>query len=197
MVSSLTPTERPTRRDPALGYFLDKYQGVSGWWDAAVELSNMSSRGVSLTRELVDYVATKHNLKAFDEWLAERTPKPAKPVPRSWVYFIRVSDRVKIGTSADPAQRAVALSLRVKDVHAVMEGDRKVEKALHAKFSEHRIDDTEWFMWCQEIEQFVASHADAFTRDHPAYKPGSTSTVRDGYAALARAIGVAGLDNRG
>lgn len=185
LVARLTPEQKPTRRDPMLGYFIDEYWGISGSDAAAVELANMMNAGVKLTREIVDHVAKKHNLAHLRNMLREKAPAPTPAPLAKWVYFIRVGDRVKIGTSVNPAQRAVALSLRVKDVIAVMEGDRKVEKSLHAKFAEHRIDDTEWFAWCDEIAHFIDTAADRFTKDHRAYKPGAPEQFRSGYDALA------------
>lgn len=193
MVSNLAPKRETTRMEPMIDYFMERYYGLSGSHNALMELGQMVRAGVKLTPEIVDHVAKRHNVNSFVEWVEENTPAPAplpKPVP--WVYFIKVGDRVKIGTSVNPAQRAVALSLRIKDVLAVMEGDRKLERSLHIKFAQHRIDNTEWFTWCDEIATFVESCADRFTKDHRAYKPGTLSSQYDGYAALARR-----LDNSG
>lgn len=193
IAARLTPEEPPVRRDPVIGYFYEKYWGFSGDTAAAVELADMMRSGVTLTRELVDHVAKKHNIDAFKKFVEEHAPVPEPvPKPTNWVYFIRVEGRVKIGTSTDPARRAVALSLRVNNVHAVIEGDRTLERKLHERFAEHRIDGTEWFVWCDEIAEFVDKYADPFTKDHRAYKPGAATASRAGHAALLQALDIIG-----
>lgn len=190
-----SPDPDSARMEPMIDYFMERYYGLSGSHDALMELGQMVRAGVKLTQEIVDHVAKKNNIDTFKAWVDRNTPPkqtPAKPKSTSWVYFIRVGDRVKIGTSVNPAQRAVSLSLRVNNVLAVMEGGRKLEKSLHVKFAEHRIEDTEWFAWCDPIATFIDSCADPFTRDHRAYKPGAQSSRYDGHAALARR-----LDNGG
>jgi hypothetical protein len=191
MASHVTPDVNPSRRrEPMIDYFMENYWGYDGDVPTLHELGDMVRRGVTLTPELVDYVFRKHSLDGLRRWVEHK--KPPKKGPQPWVYFIRVGDRVKIGTSVDPANRAVSLSLRVKDVLAVIEGDQKLERQLHKRFEQHRIDDTEWFHWCDEIANWIDNNADRFTRDHMAYRPHAKRTQRDGYAALARA-----LDNGG
>lgn len=193
MGANMMPSRTTSRMEPMIDYFMERYWGLSGDRDALWELGQMVKHGVKLSPEIVDHVATKHNIDGLRKWADERTPAPPPPKPlQPWVYFIRVADRVKIGTSVNPAQRAVALSLRVKDVMAVMEGDRRLERSLHKKFAVHRIDDTEWFIWCDEIAEFVDKCADLFTKDHRAYRPGAPALEYNGYSALARR-----LDNGG
>lgn len=191
--AKFTPEEPPHRREPMIGYFYENYWGYSGDTAAAVELADMMRAGVKLTPELVDHVAKKHNIDAVKRFVQEHAPVP-KPLPKptNWVYFIRVEGRVKIGTSADPARRAVALSLRINNVHAVIEGDRTLERKLHGRFAEHRIDGTEWFVWCDEIEEFIDKYAERFTKDHRAYKPGAATRSRAGHAALLQALDIVG-----
>jgi hypothetical protein len=71
------------------------------------------------------------------------------------VYFIRNGDRVKIGYTTHLAARLSALSLRRDAVVLILDGDRRLESALHSRFAGKRIPRTEWFRWDQEIETFV------------------------------------------
>lgn len=57
------------------------------------------------------------------------------------VYFIRDGDRIKIGYSANPVQRAKALPGQLV---TFTDGDRLTESLLHAEFAHLRIEG-EWF----------------------------------------------------
>jgi hypothetical protein len=59
------------------------------------------------------------------------------------VYYLRFRDRIKIGTTANPAQRFS--SLRHDEVLAFERGDRALEQRRHAEFAALRIPGTEWF----------------------------------------------------
>lgn len=198
LVAPWGPEPEVTRREPLIDYFMGKWWGMVGSREALLELGEMVRKGLPLTEELIDHMAARHvhvaqvRSEGARRLIGGELPRPPKAERPSWVYFMRVDNRVKIGTSVDPAARAVSLSLRVKDVLAVMDGDRKLERSLHAKFAPHRIDDTEWFAWCDEIANFIAQYADPFTKDHRAYKPGARERNRSGYTGL----GVA-LDNGG
>ncbi len=80
-------------------------------------------------------------------------------VPRKrklYTYFISGGDgRVKIGKAVDVARRLKTLqtgSSRVLKLLHVIDGD--VERGLHAKFSQWRIQG-EWFEACEELLAFV------------------------------------------
>lgn len=179
LVAPWAPEPEVTRREPLIDYFMGKWWGMVGSRDALLELGEMVRKGLPLSEELIDHMAARHvrvaqaQAEGARRLIGGELPRPPKPDRPSWVYFIRVGDRVKIGTSVDPASRAVALSLRVKDVLAVMQGDRKLERSLHVKFAGQRIEDTEWFTWSDEIATFIDEYADPFTKDHRAYKPGA------------------------
>lgn len=62
------------------------------------------------------------------------------------VYFIRIGDRVKIGTTTDICQRVAALSLSMDDVALVVPGGRDVEQTYHRRYAQYRVDpNREWF----------------------------------------------------
>ena len=59
------------------------------------------------------------------------------------VYYLRLGDRIKIGTSGNPRGRFA--SLPHDEVLAFERGNRELEQRRHAQFSSHRLANTEWF----------------------------------------------------
>jgi hypothetical protein len=83
-----------------------------------------------------------------------------REVPRSGrhdpiVYFLRNGERIKIGTTTHLAARMTALSLRQSDVLLALDGGRDLEELLHRRFHAHRIGNTEWFNFADEVKSFV------------------------------------------
>lgn len=78
------------------------------------------------------------------------------PPPRvDVVYYLRVADRVKIGTSANPRRRLSALWH--DELLAFERGDRRVEAHRHAQFADERFERTEWF----RLTEPLRAHIDA------------------------------------
>lgn len=73
----------------------------------------------------------------------------------SIVYFLRNGDRVKIGTTRNLRGRVAGLSLRPDNVLFAVSGGIQVERALHERFADLRIGETEWFQFAQPIADFV------------------------------------------
>ncbi|MBE4735724.1 GIY-YIG nuclease family protein [Streptomyces caniscabiei] len=73
----------------------------------------------------------------------------------SIVYFIRNGDRVKIGTTRNLRGRVAGLSLRPDNVLFAVSGGIQVERALHERFADLRVGDTEWFQFAQPIADFI------------------------------------------
>lgn len=83
-------------------------------------------------------------LCAVCEWRVGEPPPEGATVSRvDVVYYLRFRDRIKIGTTANPAQRFS--SLRHDEVLAFERGDRALEQRRHAEFAALRIPGTEWF----------------------------------------------------
>ncbi|MGW0713089.1 GIY-YIG nuclease family protein [Streptomyces sp. NPDC002643] len=62
------------------------------------------------------------------------------------VYFIRMGDRVKIGTTTNLVQRVNALSLALPDVAKVVMGGKEMEALMHERYAEYRVyENREWF----------------------------------------------------
>ncbi len=189
---SLPGTLKPEvhRRHSAVDYLVRTYSGSAAFMDVAMEIREMLDDGLTVSNDLIDHLFKTHQRAHLRRFAAPREGEPA-PVPRvpleSFVYFIRHGDTVKIGVSTDPGKRAAALSLRESNVLAVLPGDRKLERSLHAKFAAHRIGTTEWFAICPEIIDYIDTYAERFTKHHRSRK-GRTSEVSDPYENLARTI---------
>lgn len=151
-----------SRREPMLDYMLTEHGESPGFNEAAFELRAMSDGGVKLTREIVDYVVAKC---ANGHDLLLRREKGEQDVEQ-FVYFLRNEARVKIGISVNPASRASALSFRPTDIIGVISGTAQLERTLHERFAEHRVGNTEWFQWCDEIAKFVDTFAEPLTKRH-------------------------------
>jgi hypothetical protein len=81
---------------------------------------------------------------AVCEWRATELPPEEAAASRvDVVYYLRYRDRIKIGTTANPAQRFAALPH--DEVLAFERGDRRREQQRHTEFAELRIPGTEWF----------------------------------------------------
>ena len=77
--------------------------------------------------------------------------------PPSQIYFIQCGEAVKIGISVKPYERIANLSSanhQKMELLATMDGGRKEEKAMHAKFASYRIK-SEWFRYSAEIDKFI------------------------------------------
>ncbi|MDR6973016.1 GIY-YIG nuclease family protein [Leifsonia shinshuensis] len=83
-------------------------------------------------------------LCAVCEWrVGEPPPDDARTARVDVVYYLRFRDRIKIGTTANPAQRISALPH--DEVLAFERGDRLLEHRRHEQFAHLRIPGTEWF----------------------------------------------------
>ena len=90
---------------------------------------------------------------------AEKLGAPPKEA-KTWVYFIRDGDKVKIGYSGDPRRRMNNIKTHSPlELLAVIPGGTEREAKLHKRFSAHRIPGAkEWFHFVPEIEQYIARY---------------------------------------
>ena len=101
-------------------------------------------------------------LCAVCEWRAGEPPPEGVRASRvDVVYYLRFRDRIKIGTSANPAQRFA--SLQHDEVLAFERGDRVLEQRRHAQFAGPRIPGTEWF----ETDDALLAHVAAVAAGAP------------------------------
>jgi hypothetical protein len=101
-------------------------------------------------------------LCAVCEWRVGEPPPPGATASRvDVVYYLRYRDRIKIGTTANPAQRFSALPH--DEVLAFERGDRTLEQRRHAEFAALRIPGTEWF----ETDARLLAHVATLRDGHP------------------------------
>ena len=92
---------------------------------------------------------------AVCEWVVGQTVDGELPPVRvDVVYYLRLGERVKIGTTANPRQRLAALPY--DELLAFERGDRAVEQRRHTQFAEYRIARSEWFA----VNGVLAAHID-------------------------------------
>jgi len=97
-------------------------------------------------------------------WRVGEYIDPGLPMPRvDVVYYLRLDERVKIGTTYNPRQRFGALKAGVAGTEEVLAfelGDRTVERARHAEFADDRLGTSEWFALTPRIRAHIAVLAD-------------------------------------
>jgi len=71
------------------------------------------------------------------------------------VYFIAHGDRVKIGYTSNLKKRVNGLTLRPDNLLLALAGGPDLERALHARFANDRVDDTEWFQLSPQIKRYI------------------------------------------
>lgn len=91
-------------------------------------------------------------------WRVGAYVDPDLPLPRiDVVYYLRLGDRVKIGTTFTPRQRFAALPH--DEVLAFERGDRTLERTRHVEFADDRLGTSEWFALSPRIRSHVATLA--------------------------------------
>lgn len=101
-----------------------------------------------------------------------RAPLDLTGVHGPRVYFMRNGDRIKIGYTTNLRARLAALCLRSDSVLLLLQGGRDLESALHRYLSEHRMPDTEWFLYAERIHNYIGTMASGHTLpDGPATHP--------------------------
>lgn len=87
---------------------------------------------------------------------AEVEERQRREKARGWVYFIRFSDRIKIGRSGSPTDRLRAIPH--DEVLAIIPGTVDDEQGYHRRFAALRVTG-EWFRAEQELRDFVTALA--------------------------------------
>jgi len=99
---------------------------------------------------------------AFNGDIKDRTLKlkrrrPLKSDHQTYVYFMLVRNRVKIGFSKNPKRRAEDLQTALPDKISVvlkMKGGRELEREMHARFKDLRLG-REWFAYHGALADFI------------------------------------------
>ena len=85
---------------------------------------------------------------------------------KTFVYFMKAGDRVKIGFSVNPRKRAEALQTGVAETIEILctiPGGARVEKHFHARFKDERIG-REWFSYSGTLREFLTGVAEPVWR---------------------------------
>ena len=91
---------------------------------------------------------------AVCEWPHGEHPDGELPPPRvDVVYYLRLGDRLKIGTTVNPRQRFAAI--RHEEVVAFERGDRRLERRRHLEFAEERGGTSEWFAFSDRLHRHI------------------------------------------
>lgn len=81
---------------------------------------------------------------AYCEWVQGQVPdEGGQRIRVNVVYYIRLDERVKIGTTGNLGQRM--RQLWHDEVVAIEPGDRTLEQSRHVQFAEYRLGTSEWF----------------------------------------------------
>jgi len=73
------------------------------------------------------------------------------------VYFLRIGNSVKIGTSTNLRLRLTSLSLLPKNIVLLVPGGLETERLLHRKFKAQHIQG-EWFTHSGELQEFLIAY---------------------------------------
>lgn len=105
----------------------------------------------------------------------ELTPRPQEKMKYSsdsHVYFFQQSDFIKIGWSKGWRTRLATLQRSTPhDIIplAIFRGGMKMERDLHARFSQHRVR-LEWFRDCPEIRDYISFNKSKCCKNAKVYK---------------------------
>lgn len=123
-----------------------------------------------------------------DDLVATATATPVEDllhgVHDSVVYFIANGGRVKIGYTTNLKSRLSALALRSDAVLLTLQGGPELERALHARFTQYRNGNTEWF----ELSPEVFRYASARNAATGAATPTAGAHVPDGRPSIAALV---------
>jgi hypothetical protein len=191
MADPMPRPRRETRRAPIVSYIADHYCDHPGLPTVAMRVNEMLDEGIDVTEPLVDLLF--RNLD--DDWLTQfrsrhqqaRRERQQQLQRAGYVYFIRNGDRIKIGYSRKPAERAKALSLRESNILGVIESKPQFERVCHDMWADIRIGNTEWFAATEHLLEWIKTVA---IKWHYRHASRTTDTSLDGYQRLAAALGL-------
>ncbi|TFV82375.1 GIY-YIG nuclease family protein [Microbacterium sp. dk485] len=134
----------------------ERHLAVAGEWDQRVHgVTDLLPSPCLVCRSRLGVRWPSGWLCAACEWRYGDVPDDDLPPPRvDVVYYLRYSDRVKIGTTANPRQRLAAI--RHDDLLAFERGDRTLEQRRQGEFAADRFEGTEWFRLSERLAAHIA-----------------------------------------
>jgi hypothetical protein len=100
---------------------------------------------------------------------------PNTQLSNQCVYYLKVGDHIKIGTTTNLPRRLAAYPPE-SEVLGTEAGGPTVEKHRHQQFHAHLAWGREWFTDTQEIRQFIATLPQHYVGEHT-MRPGPTRTT--------------------
>jgi hypothetical protein len=117
----------------------------------------------------------------------ERQGEEARTLQQQ-IYFAQCGDKIKVGISRDVASRLAQLRTGAGgpiQLIAAVDGDLKIEKALHNKLRQFHLDG-EWYRDCAETRAAIQNSLNNFPKAMPSRKPKSGSNLL--FAQVAKVI---------
>jgi hypothetical protein len=147
------------RRNPAANALLEMIPIDSPDFAVAMrELAALRTYGIELTPELATKVAAKVIARRRPELVAaESAAMVASTQPGQVVYYARMGNRIKIGTSANVARRMKEIN--PEELMAVEPGGHALEHCRHIQF-EHLHTHSEWFRHEADLASHIAALKD-------------------------------------
>lgn len=191
MVSEIIPKpDKDPRRVPVIGYLADTYSDHAAFPSVCIQVNEMMEAGIEVTEPLIDHLfqhSTDDWLTTFRrERMAINRERQTAQREHGYTYFMQHGDRIKIGYSINPRERAVSLSLRESNIIGVIQSLPKFERVCHDMWADIRIGNTEWFYATEELVRWIGEMANKWHYKHPSRKP--TGDIQNNYRALLHAI---------
>lgn len=123
-------------------------------WFASVyvEAHRIEQYGVEITDGILRNILVKLHEDAQEALVDLLSREQERVIPPSVVYYMRISDRVKIGTTTDLKQRTQ--SINPEELLATEPGGYELEQRRHLQF-ERLHSHGEWFRYGQELKDHV------------------------------------------
>lgn len=161
------------RMDPAVQLFTERVKPGDPIYSAVIsKIMEMKILQVEITAELMERIIDSEIYKGQDA--PPPPPSAAAPIQRKpqairesvdavgeVVYYMRIGNRVKIGTSTNLRRRLA--SLNPEELMAVERGGRTVEACRHRQFAGLRTNG-EWFRLEGELAQHIKEIQEASRR---------------------------------
>lgn len=155
-LSPTRPSPRPDREYPEWGNLLATVVDPSEHWFARVfaEAHRVEMYGVEITEDILRNILLCFHqdwIKQLDA-IKERDRKTEKDRKVSVVYYMRIGDRVKIGTTTNLHKRMA--SIGPEELLATEPGWYDLEEQRHLQFAHYRTSG-EWFRYEGAVKDHV------------------------------------------
>jgi len=149
--------EMADENEPAFGEIID---GVIKAFSQRFDLTDPGAVKAIVDAARRRYEATV-NPMPYDRYAMMEEVKAARAAreAESVVYYFRIGDRVKIGTTTNLAERAKVF--RPEEIMATEPGGLDAERRRHGQFAHFRLGQTEWFRLEGSLREHIAGIREA------------------------------------